>query len=154
MKYLSLLLFTVALVLTWKVIHKSPEITFETHSGIQEKLGVFIVDTIKSKKPGATDILIEKVWTEPVNEKQVKAFFIYSYKDKTAEGVISTTIQGEGILERQAPDDTGADRWQLTQVQSTNDAISFDDALIVTPGGGDAEPEAAAPVEEKKPETK
>lgn len=137
MKYLSLLLFTVALVLTWKVIHKDPEITFETHSGIQEKLAVFIVDTIKAKKPTATDISIEKVWTEPTGENQVKAFFIYSFKDKTAEGVVATQIQGEGILERQGMDESGADRWQLTKVQTTNDAIVFDDAMIVTPGGGD-----------------
>ena len=112
MKYLSLLLFTVALVLTWKVIHKDPEITFETHSGIQEKLAAFIVETIKVKKPQATDINIEKVWTEPTGEAQVKAFFIYSYKDTTEEGVITTQIQGQGVLERQGLDESGADRWQ------------------------------------------
>lgn len=151
MKYLSLLLFTVALVLTWKVIHKDPEITFETHSGIQEKLAAFIVETIKVKKPQATDILIEKVWTEPTGEAQVKAFFIYSFKDKTDEGVITTQIQGEGVLERQGLDESGADRWQLTKVQTTNDAIMFDDALIVTPG---ATPEAEAPATPTAEETK
>ena len=155
MKYLSLLLFTVALVLTWKVIHKDPEITFETHSGIQEKLAAFIVDTIKVKKPQATDINIEKVWTEPTGEAQVKAFFIYSYKDTTEEGVITTQIQGQGVLERQGLDESGADRWQLTKVQTTNDSIMFEDALIVTPGETTEEtPAPPTTTEEPKVETK
>lgn len=133
MKYASLAIFAAALIWTWTLIHSASPISFETHSGIQERLAEFIVETVKSKRPNASEILVEKIWTEVLGDGKVKAFFIYSFKDSSDEaGLVSSRIQGEGILERQGEDETGNDRWSLTQVQTTGDAIQFDEALIVT----------------------
>lgn len=135
-----------ALAWTWNLVHNESPVSFETHSGIQEKLAVLISETIKAKRPAATDILIEKVWTEALNGERVKAFFVYSFKDQSEEsGVISTQIQGEGLLERQADDGSGNDRWVLTKVQTTNDAIQFDEATIVTGSPTESTPAETAP---------
>lgn len=144
MKYISLILFTVALVWTWNLVHKEPAISFETHSGIQEKLAVLISETIKAKRPTATDVLIEKVWTETLNPGKVKAVFVYSFKEANDEGSTSSQIKGEGILERQEDDGSGNDRWVLTKVQTSSDAVQFEDATIITGS-------ANAPVTEEPP---
>lgn len=135
MKYLSLLLFIAALAWTWNLVHTESDISFETHSGIQEKLAALITDTIKARRPHATDILIEKVWTEVLSPQKVKAFFVYSFKDASEEsGPVSSQIQGEGILERQSDDGSGNDRWILTKVQTSSDAIQFEEAAVIKSG--------------------
>lgn len=134
MKYLALIVFAAALIWTWNIVHTDPNVSFETHSGIQEKLAVLITDTVKAKKPSASDVVVERVWTELLGPGKVKAFFIYSYKDQTAEGAINSTIRGESYLERQDNDGSGFDRWSLVKVNTTSDAIVFDEGMIVTPG--------------------
>lgn len=152
MKYISVLVFAVVLAWTWHVIHSSSAISFETHSGIQEKLANLITQTIKAKRPAATDILIEKLWTEAVNDDKVEAHFLYSYKDQSEGGVVTRQIEGDGTLERQKSQTENEERWSLTKVHTSNDAISFDDAMIITADGKDDD--AAAPAgEEKKSES-
>ena len=81
MKYFSVIFFAAALSWTWTVIHSKPDVSFETHSGIQEKLAELIKNSILAKKPAATEIVIEKIWTEMITDERVKASFIYSYKE-------------------------------------------------------------------------
>jgi hypothetical protein len=148
MKYISLILFTVALVWTWNLVHKEPAISFETHSGIQEKLAVLISETIKAKRPTATEVLIEKIWTEVLSPGKVKAFFVYSFKEPTQEGMTNSQIKGEGFLERQDDDGSGNDRWVLTKVKTSSDSIQFEEATIITgskSGAPTEEPPATEP---------
>ena len=150
MKYLSLLVFAAALIWTWFIIHDSSSISFETHSGIQERLAEVIANTIKVKKPSASEITIEKIWTEVIDANKVRAFFVYSFKDISESGPVKSEIKGEGILERQPKDDSGMDRWSLTKVHTTSDAIQFDEATLVT-GSPTGAPESPEPkVEEHK----
>ena len=151
MKYVSLVLFTIALIWTWNLVHTESDISFETHSGIQQKLADLITETIKTKKPSASEIVIEKIWTEVQSAEKVKAFFIYSFKDTTEEGVVSSQIRGEGLLERKGVTSEGNDHWVLTKVQTTNDAIQFDDATIVT--GSSKEESTTEPANTEKTET-
>ncbi len=135
MKYVSLVIFAVALAWTWSIVHNTSSITFETHSGIQERMAEFIVETVKAKRPSASEILIEKVWTEAVSNNKVKAFFVYSFKDNSESGPVTSQIRGEGILERQPKTDDAEDandHWKLTKVQTSSDSIEFADATIVT----------------------
>jgi len=134
MKYISLIVFTAALVWTWDVVHHHNGIDFETHSGIQEKLATLINDTIKARRPTASEIVIEKIWTEVISSNKVRAFFTYSFKDNSeaSGGIVTSQIKGEGLLERQPNDGSGNDRWSLTKVHTTSDAIQFDEATIVT----------------------
>lgn len=133
MKYLGVISFIILTAWTWNVVHSEADIGFETHSGIQEKLSALIQETIKAKKPSVTEVKIEKIWTEPLPDNKVKAYFIYSFSDENTR----TTIQGEGLLERQPDDGSGLDRWSLTKVKTTNDAIIFEDGLVVTPHESD-----------------
>jgi len=144
MKYVSLVLFTIALIWTWTLVHSTSDISFETHSGIQEKLAVLITDTVKAKKPTASEIVIEKIWTEVISNEKVKAFFIYSFKDNTETGLVTSEIRGEGILERKGETEDGSDHWVLTNVHASSDAIQFDDATIVTGSANSTEDETPA----------
>lgn len=154
MKYVSLVIFTIALAWTWHVVHTDSPISFETHSGIQEKLANLIVDTIKAKRANATDITIEKIWTEVINSDKVKAFFVYSFKDSSDAGSITSEIRGEGLLEHQGEDAEGNDRWVLTKVQTSSDAIQFDDATIITGSADGTGSDATAPTTENPTEEK
>lgn len=155
MKYISLVIFAVALIWTWNVVHDSSAISFETHSGIQERMAEFLNDRIKEKKPTASEIKIEKIWTEVLANNKVRAFFIYSFSDMTESGPVKSEIKGEGILERQPEDGSGMDRWTLTKVHTTNDSIQFDEATLITgsaknPTDEESESETKSEV---KPET-
>jgi hypothetical protein len=142
MKYISVLVFAVVLAWTWHVIHSSSTISFETQSGIQEKLAALITETIKAKRPSASDIIIEKLWTEVIGDNKVQAHFVYSFKDQSEGGFVTTQIQGDGTLERQPSQNENEDRWALTNVHTSNNAIMFDDALIVTADGKEPSEEA------------
>ncbi len=132
MKYLSLVLFAALFVWTWQVIHQDSSISFETHSGIQEKLANLIVENVKAKRPQAKEVIVDRVWTEAVTASQVQAHFIYSYKEPSESGeMVASRIQGEGLLEKQG--EKNSDHWKLVKVQTTNDAIVFEDGLVVTP---------------------
>jgi hypothetical protein len=154
MKYISLLLFTFALGWTWHLVHSDSPISFETHSGIQEKLATLIVDTIKAKRSSASDIVIQKMWTEVISPEKVKAFFVYSFKDVSESGgTVTSEIKGEGLLEHQGEDAEGNDRWVLSKVHTSNDAIQFEEATLITNGPNDtsaeSKPNSEAPAQEK-----
>lgn len=140
-KIVSLIVFTVALAWTWNIIHTAPAVGFETHSGIQEKLGLLIQQTVMSKKPNAKNFKISRLWTESLSDTKVRAVFTYSFSEAT-EGsaeVTEQTVDGEAILFREPKDDSRMDRWTLQSVKTTNDAVSFSEGVLVTPGGDDAE---------------
>jgi hypothetical protein len=148
MKYISLIIFTIALAWTWHLVHSEHDISFETHSGIQEKLAALIMDTIKAKRPSASEVVIEKIWTEVLSAEKVKAFFVYSFKDVSESGPVNSEIQGEGLLERKNDAGDDQDHWVLTQVHTTNDAIQFEDATIVTGSENSTDTESTAPSQE------
>jgi len=144
MKYISVLVFAILLSVTWIVLHSEQAISFETHAGIQEKLAQLIQQTILNKKPNATDIRIRSIWTEPQGKDEVEAHFVYSFQEPDENGkMISTQIQGQGILKRQADDGSGLDRWTLNHVQATSDAVVFEEGLVVTPGDEPSSPDSA-----------
>lgn len=147
MKYLSLIIFVVLLAWTWNLIHREPIISFETHAGIQEKLAQLIQQTVLSKKPQATDIRIQKIWTEPQGADKVQAHFVYSFEEPDTNGKnLTNQITAQGLLEKQADDGSGLERWSLTKVQTTNDAVTFEDGLYVTPGDEPAETDSPVTV--------
>ena len=147
MKYLSVFAFAVLLAWTWNIIHTEHSIPFETHAGIQEKLAQLIQQTILHKKPDASHVTIQKIWTEPRGKTTVLAHFVYSFQEPDTNGkALTNQIQGQGLLEKQPDDGSGLDRWSLTKVQTTSDAVTFEDGLVVTPGEEPAAPDSAVTV--------
>ena len=143
MKYFSVLVFAVLLAWTWNMIHHEPAISFETHAGIQEKLAQLIQQSILRKKPDASHIHIQRIWTEPEAPTKVIAHFLYSFQEPDLNGkTLTNQIQGQGILERQPDDNSGLERWSLTQIKTTGDSVIFEEGLVVTPGEEPAPPES------------
>ena len=150
MKYFSALFFTVALVWTWNVIHSSPNISFETHSGIQDEVSSLLERTVKEKKPDATDIQIENIWSESMGTDRVKVHFVYSFKAPDGPGgpLYTTRISGQGLFQRKEDDGTGLDKWTSVEMRVNNEAMVMGDAMVVTKNSD----EPAAPAEETKTE--
>ncbi len=144
MKYLSVLVFAILLSSTWYIINSEASISLETHIGIQSKLGQLIIDTVKAKKPTATEIQVEQVWTEPHGSGKpvrVKAHFAYRFSEPSADGgKVDSLIEGEGLLEKQNSEvaSDGLDHWVLTNVKTNNDIVTFEKAQIITTGSGNA----------------
>jgi hypothetical protein len=135
MKYLSVLAFLLLLAWTWNVIHTDQAISFETHAGIQEKLAQVIQQTILNKKPNASGVRIQRLWTEPEGNDKVLANFVYTFQEPDSNGkTVTSQITGHGLLEKQTDDGSGMDRWSLKEVKTTGDSIVFEDGLMVTPG--------------------
>lgn len=144
-KIASLFVFTAALFWTWNIVHSSPAIGFETHSGIQEKLAILIKQTVMTKKPSAKNLKIKRLWTESLSENKVRAVFAYEFSDSMEGGdTTEQTVEGEAILFREPQDESKLDRWTLQSVRTTNDIVTFSEGLVVTP---DAEIPEAAPSE-------
>lgn len=134
-KIVSLVIFAAALFWTWNIIHSTPAIGFETHSGIQVKLAELIKETVMKKKPTAKNFQITRLWTESVGENKVRAVFAYQFTDTvdTSE-TTEQTVEGEAVLFREPQEEADAqDRWVLQSVRTTNDIVTFSEGLIVTP---------------------
>ena len=143
MKYLSVLVFAVLLSSTWYIISSEAAIPLETHVGIQSKLGQLILDSVRAKKPSATAVQVDSVWTEPAgtNPVRVRAHFAYRFSESSGEsGKTETSIKGEGILVKQSDDGSGFDKWSLTDVKTSNDSLVFQDAMVITTGGDEPPP--------------
>lgn len=130
---ISLIVFTTSMAWTWDIIHETETIPFETHAGIQEKLASFIVETIKSKRPTASEVSVDKIWTEPINNGRVRAHFTYSFKDAAEGETFSSQIQGQADLERGGQDGDDSEHWVLLKIKTTSDAIVFDEGLTISP---------------------
>lgn len=144
-KIVSLVVFIVALAWTWNVIHSSPAVGFETHSGIQVKLAELIKNTLAVKKPNAKDLSIMRLWTEAQGDNKVRAVFAYKFIDTSEEGeALEQVIEGEAVLHREPSDEANVDKWILQSVRTTNDIVVFTEGSTITPGATETEAEGAA----------
>ncbi len=143
-KIVSLLVFALALVWTWNIIHSSPAIGFETHSGIQQKLSDLIKQTILAKHPEAKDLQVTRLWTEPMGDNKVRAIFAYKYSELDGTEMTEQSVEGEAILHREAAEDTKVDNWALQSVRTTNGALIFSEGSTITPGETSADETAPA----------
>ena len=134
-KIFSLILFIAAMVWTWNVIHSSSAVGFETHSGIQEKLAELITQTLASKKPNSSEIVITRLWTETLGDNKVRAVFACRFSESSEGGeVIQQEIEGEAVLYREPTQENGVDNWVLQSVKTTNDLVVFTEGSLISPG--------------------
>ncbi len=135
-KILSLIVFTAALVWSWNVIHSSSAVGFETHSAIQQKFSELIQDTIKNKKPEASNVEIVKLWTENLGDRKIKAIFSYKFTMPTTadnSDAFETIIDGEAVLYRDLSEDPTVDKWTLQSLTTTGDSVNYIDGSLITP---------------------
>ncbi len=144
MRALGVIVFSFLMVWTWKVVHSSAAVPFETHAGIQEKVGEMIVKTVQEKRPLAKEISVERVSTEVLPNGKLKVFFTYHFSDSIEDGsFVKNRIVGSGLLEKQETADQD-ERWILNDVKTSSDGLVFEQGLVISPGGKNTEPARAA----------
>lgn len=145
MKFISLFVFTAALWGSWYVAHRTLPVAETVHQGIQEDLRVIIADYIKKNVEGAEDVRFERMWTETLSDKKVKAQFLYSFiepqsaETQAEEGVAGKArveIDGYAILNKTS-DSAEKVEFSFDELHILNNAITFDEPLKITAGETD-----------------
>lgn len=141
MKYISTLIFGVALAYSWNLVQQVPAINVQTHAALQNRLADVIRQSVQEIKPAAKDIVIIKVTTEPIDEKTVKARFSYSFveADEESGDLTQQQVDGEAVLKRSQGSDPDRDLWTMENVKTNTGAMTFKNGIVITPGGDDAE---------------
>lgn len=135
MKYISTIIFIVALVVSWQLIHEKSAINFETHASIQLKLVDVIKQSILEIKPQAENIEILNISTEPLSDQTIKAYFSYKYSepDEESKGLVEQQIHGDAVLRRKNGPNFSEDHWVLENVQTQTGHLTFKNGIVITP---------------------
>ncbi len=135
MKFISLLLFLGALVYTWSLTHQTPVISETVHVGVQDDLKNIIQNYIQDNVEGASDVRFERMWSETVNESQVKAHFIYSFADATNTRL---EIDGHALLNKisESPDEV---KFSFDELFILNQSVVFDEPMNIIAGEEESE---------------
>lgn len=134
MKYLSTILFALCLGWTWKVIHTQGPVSFNTHAALQSRLAEIIANAIDNIKPESANFKIDYLWTEILNNGQVKAHFSYKFDEvDSEEDIIENGIEGFAILEKEKSV-TDEDRWSVIEVKTNSGSLNFREGITITPG--------------------
>lgn len=141
MKYISTVIFAIALIVSWQLIHEKATINFETHASIQLKMVEVIKQSILEIKPLAENIEILNISTEPLSDQAIKAYFSYKYSepDEESKEQVEQQIHGDAILRRKNGPNFSEDHWVLENVQTQTGNLTFKNGLVITPKEDDAE---------------
>lgn len=132
MKYLSLIVFLIALQWTWSFSHRPSNISESAHVGIQSDLKKIISDYITENLPTSRNLRFEKFWSEQLKKNKVKASFVYSFDDEDKEsGSARVVIEGYAILNRDSKVDETFDYWNLDELYILNNKIDFKDPMLI-----------------------
>lgn len=140
MKYISTLIFVIALIVSWQLIHEKATINFETHASIQLKMVDVIKQSILEIKPLAENIEILNISTEPLSDQAIKAYFSYKYSepDEESKEFVEQQIHGDAILRRKNGPNFSEDHWVLENVQTQTGNLTFKNGIVITPKEEDA----------------
>jgi len=151
MKYLSTLIFVVALIVSWRIIHEESAINFETHAAIQLKMVEVIKQSILEVKPLAQKIEVLSVSTEPLSDQALKTYFSYKFSEPDNESgeLVEQQISGDAILRRKTGPSISDDHWILENVKTQTGNMTFKNGIVITPEDSKA-PEGTKPSEDTK----
>ncbi len=138
MKIVSFLVVLFCLVWTWSFVHSENAIQLESHQAIEQQLVDIVIQKIQAIKPDATEVLVERIWSEVIDAKTVKAHFIYSFKD--ASGAASK-VQASGMVKKTAESPT-EEKWSFSNIKTDQDSVVFEDMEIVS--RPDSQPDAGS----------
>ncbi len=133
MRYVSLLIFVVAMVLTWRLVETPAAVPEATHVLIQEDLKRIISEKINEDLPSAQDIQFDRFWTQNLKGDRVKASFLVSFDLPDAQEPARHGIQGQYILtfDPKTGQWSGDGDFEYTQ-------ISFKNGVVINPSGSEA----------------
>ncbi len=147
MKYISTLIFAMALIVSWKLIQEENPINFETHASIQLKLVDVIKQSILEAKPQAENIEVLSVSTEPLSDQALKAYFSYKYSEQDTDSGewIEQQISGDAVLKRKNRPHLSEDLWVMESVQTQTGNLTFKNGIVITPHDDTTPAESSLP---------
>lgn len=146
MKIVSVVFFALALSGTWMLAHSKKPVAESVHVGIQNDLKRIISEYVQKNLPASKNLRFQKFWTETLNDKKVKAYFLYSFEDTTAEGEpAEVEIDGSAVLNK--VDEKGNESiWSFDELQILDSKVAFSEPIQITSRKGELE----SPNPEKK----
>ena len=125
MRVLSLVIIVLLMQWSWALLHREPEISQSVHLGIQKDLKRYISDYISTNRPSAHHLKFEKFWTEKLKKNQVKASFLYSFKDGREN--MRVQIEGYAIGKETASEEV----WTFDELTILNNRLDFQKATNI-----------------------
>lgn len=136
MKIVSVVVFTIALIGSWVLVHASAPVPESMHVGIQNDLKNIIAEYVQKNLPKSKNLRFDKFWTETVKKDLVKASFIYSFEDETAEnGNTVVEIEGSAMLNK-GEETKDSVTWTLNSLQIKDSRVDFQEPIHITAGKG------------------
>lgn len=148
MKVVSLLVFAVALVGSWALVHSKKMVAESVHIGIQNDLRNIITEYVQKNLPQSKNLRFEKMWTETLKKDKVAAYFVYSFEDNS-QGNEAATVQvnGRAILNKVNETPQMA-TWSFDELKIMDNEVNFTEPLQITAGANELE-NSAKPTTEK-----
>lgn len=154
MRYLSIIVFIVALVLSWNIIHTASAVSYNTHVEIQQKLVEYIVQTIQQQRPTAKNIVMQNIWTETLSDHSVKAYIDYNFDDVLADGsATQQNIKGSVVLVKKETHGEETN-WVIDSRDLSNNSIVFEGSIISPEEETTTPPPASPAPTHSEPKTK
>ena len=148
MKVVSLLVFAVALVGSWALVHSKKMVAESVHIGIQNDLRNIITDFVQKNLPQSKNLRFEKMWTETVKKDKVMAHFVYSFEDNS-QGTEPATVQVNGTAVLNKVNETPQmATWSFDELKILDNEVNFTEPVQITAGAGELE-KAAKPTTAK-----
>jgi hypothetical protein len=150
MKIISLIFFALALSGTWIMAYAKKPVSQAVHMDIQNDLKRIIAEKLQKNVPESKNLHFDKFWTETVNKDKVKAFFVYSYDDVTAEGEpAEVEVDGSAVLVK-VDETPESSTWSFDGIQVLDSKVSFNEPIQITSRAGELEKSTAHPEEKKE----
>lgn len=143
MKFISPVIFGIAMIWTWSLSMASQPVPESVHLGVQTNLKRIIAEYVQKNLATAKNVQFDKMWTEVLKKDRIKAVFQYSFVDTNAEnGEAKVAIEGYAILNKSAESDEAME-WSFDELHILNNSVDYKDPIRITPGNSPAP--AAAP---------
>lgn len=148
MKIVSVMVFLVALIGSWMLVHAKRPVAESVHIGIQNDLRNIITEYVQKNLPESKNLRFEKLWTETVKKDKVRAHFVYSFEDKTESGEPAVVeITGSAMLNKIEETPEMA-TWSFDQLQILDNHVNFTEPVKITAGAGELEKDTEPPKQE------
>ena len=139
MKIVSVVVFTLALIGSWALVHAKKPVAESVHAGIQSDLRNIITEYVQQNVPESQNIRFEKLWTEALSKDRVEAKFVYSFEDVDANGEpVVVEITGTALLNK-AEESAEMVVWNLDELRILGNTVNFTEPIQITAGSGELE---------------
>lgn len=155
MKFISPILFLIAMSWTWCLSMAAQPVPESVHLGVQTNLKRIITEYVQKNLATAKNVQFDKMWTEVIKKDRIKAVFAYTFVDENKEnGDAKVQIEGFAILNKSNETADSMD-WSFDELHILNNSVDYKDPIRITPGGPAeiTEPPAATPAEPTAPAT-